>query len=164
MLAGTLPRAAGQNSCVSPFIARMYSPGFFASSLCMIGGLNITRGGEQNGWSYSRMPNKATFQLQIKDLSPTMYMYMSGDGADIESLASIMGANSMFNEYMMTLSGIGLVDRFTPLRNMYAKAQVFAHSVWEERLNPFEIGTTLGDRFLPSRVLSLVLPGNLLPG
>ena len=163
LLAGVLPRATGENSWTSPFIARMYSKGFFASSLCMITGLTVERGGQQNGWTAARLPLKTVLRVQVKDLSPSMYMYMSGDGADLKALVNIMGANSVFNEYMMTMSGMGLVDRLTPLRAMMNKARIFAHAVWTERISPFNIGMTLGDRLFVSRVISAILPGNLLP-
>lgn len=162
-LAGVLPRATGENSWTSPFIAKMYSPGFFASSLCMITGLTIERGGNQNGWNIARLPLKTVLRVQVKDLSPSMYMYMSGDGADLKALVNIMGANSVFNEYMMTMSGMGLVDRLTPLRNMMNKARIFAHAVWTERITPFGVGMTLGDRLLPARMISAFMPANLLP-
>lgn len=159
-LAAVLPRATGQNSWTSPFIARMYSKGFFASPLCMVTGLTVERGGDQNGWSAQRLPLKTVMTVNVKDLSPVMYMYM---GSTLTDMQNLIGANSIFNDYLMTLSGMGLVDQLTPQEQMWRKAVIFGKSVWGARLNPFELGMELGDRLVVSKLISMILPGNLLP-
>lgn len=152
ILAAGLPRGTGANSWVPPFIARMYSPGFFSSPLCAISSISVERGADEFGWTAQRLPGRLSIRVGVKDLSPVMYMYL---GSQESEFKEIFGSNNLFSNYMMTLTGMGVVDQTLPMKQMWRKAVVFASTEWESHLNPFHLGQELGDRFFGARVLSM---------
>lgn len=151
ILAAGLPRGTGANSWVPPFIARMYSPGFFSSPLCAISSISVERGADEFGWTAQRLPGRLTIRVGVKDLSPVLYMYL---GSSESQFKEIFGSNSLFSNYMMTLTGMGVVDQLLPMKQMWRKAVVFGNSVWDTHLNPFHLGMELGDRFFGAKILS----------
>lgn len=159
ILAGALPRAVGNNSYCSPFVCRAYCKGFFASPLAIIDSVTIARGGDVHGWAISRLPTAIDLSFTLKDLSPMMFMAM-GDGGGIWDI--ITGSNSSFNEYLMTLSGMGLRERILPFRNIRRKASILVNSVLSTKLNPFYWGMEAGSR-MPARLLMSVIPTSSLP-
>lgn len=151
ILAAGLPRGTGANSWVPPFIARMYSPGFFSSPLCAISSIAVERGADEFGWTAQRLPGRMTIRVTVRDLSPIMYMYM---GSTESQFKEIFGSNNLFSNYMMTLTGMGVLDQILPMKQMWRKAVIFGNSVWETHLNPFHLGQELGDRFFGAKILS----------
>lgn len=151
ILAAGLPRGTGANSWVPPFIARMYSPGFFSSPLCAISSISVERGADEFGWTAQRLPGRLTIRVGVRDLSPVLYMYL---GSTEGQFKEIFGSNSLFSNYMMTLSGMGVVDQILPMKQMWRKAVVFGNSVWETHMNPFALGMEMGDRFFGAKILS----------
>ena len=151
ILAAGLPRGTGANSWVPPFIARMYSPGFFSSPLCAISSIAVERGADEFGWSAQRLPGRMTIRVGVRDLSPIMYMYL---GSTENQFKEIFGSNNLFSNYMMTLTGMGVLDQILPMKQMWRKAVVFGNSVWETHLNPFHLGMELGDKFFGAKILS----------
>ena len=151
ILAAGLPRGTGANSWVPPFIARMYSPGFFSSPLCAISSIAVERGADEFGWTAQRLPGRLTIRVGVRDLSPVMYMYM---GSTENQFKEIFGSNNLFSNYMMTLTGMGVLDQILPMKQMWRKAVVFGNSVWETHLNPFHLGQEMGDRFFGAKILS----------
>ena len=151
ILAAGLPRGTGANSWVPPFIARMYSPGFFSSPLCAISSITVERGADEFGWTAQRLPGRLTIRVGVKDLSPIMYMYL---GSTESQFKEIFGSNNLFTNYMMTLTGMGVLDQILPMKQMWRKAIIFGNSVWETHLNPFHLGMELGDKFFGAKILS----------
>lgn len=160
ILAGSMPRAIGKNSYTSPFLCRAYCKGFFAVPLGIIDSVNIVRGGDVHGWSISRLPTAIDLSFTIKDLSPVMYMAMGDNGGVLDQ---IIGINTPFSEYLMTLSGMGLRDRILPLRNMKRKAKILVNSLLTTKLNPFYWGMEMGDKPVVHWITD-VLPTTALPG
>lgn len=135
ILAGTLPRAAGKNSYTSPFLCRCYCKGMFAIPLGIIESLSIKRGSSEFGWNNANLPIAVDVNLSIKDLSPAMYMSLGTD-----SWSEVFNQNSSFQEYMLTLSGMGLQDRVLYFKNFMRKMKIWA----EIRKSTSTIGLLLG--------------------
>lgn len=156
LLAGALPRAIGANSYTSPFLCRAYCKGFFAVPLGIIDNINIRRGGDIHGWTNMRLPTQMDVSFSIKDLSPAMYMAMAG--ADLSGeLASLVGADSTFNQYLMTLSGMGVLEQTSPMLNIQRRLKILGESLLRDRLNPTYWGLAWGER-TPLRFITNIMP------
>jgi len=156
LLAGGLPRAIGQSAYTAPFVCRAYCRGMFAVPLGMISHITIKRGADQFGWSTTRLPTCLDISFEIKDLSPAMYVAI-GSGSTWEALMQVFTANSTFQEYLMTLSGMGLADRIGWLRNLRRKATYLLGQVASTKMSPFYWGATLGNT-IPARMISQFIP------
>lgn len=121
LMAGALPRATGKNSYTSPFLCRCYCKGRFAIPLGLIENMTITRGDSEFGWNVNNLPTVVTINLTIKDLSPAMYIALSGN-----KWTDIIGQNSSFQEYLLTLSGVGLQERILYFKQLKRKFQIWA--------------------------------------
>lgn len=106
MLPFVLPRSIGPNAYTSPFLIRAYCKGMFAIPLGLIDSMTIERGGSEHGWNVDMLPTRVNVSFTIRDLSPVMHMPLADSIAD-----AIFGQNSSFQEYLLTLSGIGLAER-----------------------------------------------------
>lgn len=106
LLPFVLPRSIGNNAYTSPFLIRAYCKGMFAIPLGLIDSMTIQRGSAEHGWSSSMLPTVVNVSFSIKDLSPVMHMAITDSAWD-----AVFGQNSSFQEYLLTLSGIGLAER-----------------------------------------------------
>jgi len=162
ILAGALPRGTGMSSHSSPFVCQAYCRGVFASPLCIIENLEVTRGADQFGMNMARLPLKLTMNVTLKDLTPVMYMTMGGDRG---LLNAIFGTDDNFGEYMMTLSGMGLRDRIAPFRAMRRKTKILISTLFKNKLSPNMLGMDFGANNFISRAISAVVSaGRNLPG
>ena len=129
----------------------------FAIPMGMIDSITITRGDSEFGWNYDFLPTKLKISFTIKDLSPVMYMPL-GDSA----FRTIFGMNSPFQEYMLTLSGVGLAERVM-FQDFYKKRIEIAKTmVKNNTLNPMMWGFSLGNHRL-FQAISSFLPKTNLP-
>jgi hypothetical protein len=158
ILAASLPRAVGPNAYTTPFLVRAYSKGMLAVPLGIIDSLTIKRGADQHGWNYQRLPTVVDVSFTIKDLSPAMYMAIGDDSI----LDAVMGENSSFQDYLLTLSGIGLQERLRWLKNIRRRSEALLKTVYANRVSPIAWGlniTHLG----PMRLIKAVAPSTKLP-
>lgn len=161
LLAGALPRAVGQNSYTSPFLCRAYCKGMFAVPLGIIDSINIRRGNDIHGWNNMRLPTQIDVSFSIKDLSPAMYMALAGN---IPALNDIIGADSTFNNYLMTLSGFGVQEITSPLLSMRRRMKALGAALDSEILSPSYWGWAWGQRS-PVKYITNILPvQKLVPG
>ncbi len=160
ILAGALPRAIGASSYASPFLVRAYCKGMFSVPLGIIDSVSINRGGDIHGWSVNRLPTAIDVSFTIKDMSPAMYMAI-GDSA--QQFKDIVGANSSFQEYLATLSGLGISERLTEKINLARKTQIFLKSLYYNRLSPFSLGMTLGSKPIVRSLFSIIPVTKYLP-
>ena len=131
ILAGALPRAGGANSYVQPFLCRVYCKGMFAIPMGIIDSISIKRGDSEFGWTYDNIPTCVDVNISIKDMSPIMYM-MINDAA----FSDILGSDSAFNEYLLTLSGVGLFERISQIQRVLRGMIYTAHTVRNRYFNP----------------------------
>ena len=155
VLAGSLPRATGHSSYSAPFICQAYCRGVFSSPLAMVESLDISRGADQFGFNFARLPLDITIHLTLKDLSPVMSMNMGGDKGIAEQL---IGSEDSFQEYMLTLAGMGLRERLAPYKSLRRKASILLTTLFRNKTSPYLVGMDSG-RLLASRVVSTIVSG-----
>ena len=131
ILAGALPRAGGANSYVQPFLCRIYCKGMFAVPMGIIDSVSIKRGDSEFGWTYDSLPTCIDVNISIKDMSPIMYMIMYD-----KPFTSLIGLDNAFNEYMLTLAGVGLFERISQVRKIVRGMGYAAHMLRNRYFNP----------------------------
>lgn len=147
ILAGALPRAAGPNSYVQPFLCRVYSKGLFSIPMGIIDSISIKRGASEFGWTYGNLPTCVDVSISIKDLTPVMYMGMKSN-----FMPCLFGDATSFDEYLLTLAGVGLFERVSRVSHVRRQAQYFFHRFRNTYTNPLYWEHMVGD----SAVVSLV--------
>lgn len=111
ILAGGMPRGIGGSMYTSPFLVRCYCKGMFSIPTGIIESISMTRGGSEFGWTVSRLPLAIDVNITLKDLSPILYIGIDND------------MNASMDEYMSTLTGLGLYER------------TFIFTRWMRRMN-----------------------------
>lgn len=153
LLAGALPKAIGNSMYTAPFSVRCYCQGMFTVPNGIIDSLTIKRGGAEYGWSYKGLPTAIDITMTIKDLSPILFLSLA---ADDTSLLNVFNSNSAMQEYMLTLSGIGLRDRTLLLPNLKRKFKAaLKMKAADKWLNPEFWGGLIGGA-APTRAISLL--------
>ena len=156
LLAAALPRAVGKNAYSSPFLIRAYCKGMFSIPMGLIDSVSIKRGASEFGWSTSLLPTVVEVSFTIKDLAPTMHIAMMS-GTDV--LWSIFSQNSSFQEYLLTLSGMGLNERLIWFRQVQRKFEV-AFSMFRTSIgSPLWWSTNLGNTSV-ARLVGTFSPWN----
>lgn len=125
------PRAVGLNSYTSPFLIKAYCKGMFAIPLGIVESLSIQRGASEFGWNLSRLPTVIQISMTIKDLAPIMHLAIADSAAGLK----IFGNNTAFQEYLLTLSGMGLNERLLWLNNVGRRLSTIvnmAKTTWGE--------------------------------
>lgn len=158
LLAGALPRAAGHNSYTTPFLVRAFSRGLFAIPLGIIDSMSIRRGDDQYGWSVDHLPTAIDISFTIKDLSPAMYMGIADSGLFGDAFAQ----NSSFQEYLMTLSGMGLRERVLFSKQIKRKIEFMLGQAKQTVGNPYYWSATVSDSVI-GRSISTLLPTSHIP-
>lgn len=99
ILGFVMPRSAGDNTYVSPFLVRAFYKSMFHVDMGIITNCSIQRGDLQ-GWTQDGLPTQVTIQLSIKDLYDIMSMAtgkgdndMIGNPAQLDYLANMCGVN-----------------------------------------------------------------------
>lgn len=154
LLAGALPRGIGKNTYTTPFILEAYAKGQFAIPLGMIESMTIKRGLSEFGWTYQQLPTAIDVTLNIKDLSPAMFLTL-GDGS--EGILDAFKSNTNMHEYLATLSGIGLVERKFLSRKLIRRLNAIALIQKNTTFSPIYWATAAGHSGLV-RTLSNVFP------
>ena len=168
LLAGALPRAAGKNSYMSPFLCRVYCKGIFSIPLGIIESISIKRGSSEFGWTYNNLPTCVDVSVSIKDLSPAMYMAITDNSplTDVISAAtgSIYGVSSSFSEYLLTLSGIGMFERLSISSQIKRRITLLSHTIRNKYTNAnywsMSVGDTLGPRLIANLSSANMIPTN----
>ena len=158
LLAGSLPRSAGEHAYQSPFVLRAYCAGRFSIPLGIIENVSITRGSSDFGWTYQNLPTCMDITISIKDLSPCMYMALRGTGL----FDKIMGDDSTFTEYINTLAGVGLAERINSVLQAQRNAQLRAHNLRNKYFNPNYWTNGAGGSSL-SQFVGLFINQNTIP-
>ena len=103
----------------------------FAVPLGIIESVSIKRGDSEFGWTYDNLPTCIDVSISIKDMSPIMYVTMYDS-----IFEDIMGTDSAFNEYLLTLSAVGLFERISQIHKMIRGVQYAAHKLRNRYFNP----------------------------
>lgn len=159
LLAGVMPRQGGDGTYVSPFICRCWCRGMFAVPAGIIQSLSATRGDSEYGWSLGRLPTTISVSIQIADLSPILFLGMAGNGVWEQAFNN----NTKLHEYLNTLSGLGLKERYYPFQQfrrnldvltLILKNQTFSATVWGMSLADTSFGR-FASMFAPVRAMRL---------
>ena len=148
LLAAALPRQVGKNSYIQPFLLRAYCRGRFAVSLGIIDSISVRRGSDEFGWTSEGLPTQIDVSWTIKDLSPIIFMGLGGGLGDgiLPNLSEILESNNNFQEYLSTLSGLGLQERVIAIEQIKRKFKTWLYTSWTTRLlNPYFWGSTVGN-------------------
>lgn len=155
LLAAALPRAVGNHAYTSPFLVRAYCKGMFAIPLGIIDSISVKRGASEFGWSTSQLPTVVDVSFTIKDLSPVMHMAIASSG--IDELMSVFSQNSSFQEYLLTLSGLGLNERLLMMHNVKRKIYTCLRMWRTTTFNPLYWATSIGQTSI-MRTVSAITP------
>jgi hypothetical protein len=156
ILGGALPRSAGQSSYMQPFLCRVYCKGLFSVPLGIIDNVSIKRGSSEFGWTYQNLPTCIDVSISIKDLSPAMYMSLRS------SVFDSGGGGNSFNEYLLTLAGVGVFERMSMWENMKRRVKYAAHKVRQQYTNSNYWSMEAGNLGI-SRLVANLSPSNMIP-
>lgn len=160
LLGGVGPRAVGPTAYTSPFLVQAYCKGMFAVALGMIVSMTVRRGGEQHGWNYAGLPTAIDVSLEIKDLSPALFLPVSSAQTDI--LETAFGDSSAFQEYLLTLSGMGLAERTLFTQNIRRRIAALNKIIWQQKLSVDAWGGTISHSWA-GRLVSAIMPTTAIP-
>lgn len=159
-----LPRAAGSGSYQQPFVVRAYSKGMFAIPFGIIDSMTIRRGASEFGWSKGRLPTVVEVNFSIRDLSPFMIMAMDMGATLLEPwnmITNIFAENTNFQEYIMTLSGMGLTERLLLSNHIKRRFTVMMKQI-RSKFTVEHIATTMADTNF-GRIIGALSPYSSLP-
>ena len=152
ILAGALPRTGGPNAYVQPFLCRVYCKGMFAIPMGIIDSISIKRGDSEFGWTYDTIPTCIDVNISIKDMSPVMYMTIYDS-----AFSNLLGSDSAFNEYLLTLSGVGLFERISQIQKVLRGAIYTAHTIRDRYFNPVYWSHSIS-QYAPIQFVSSFIP------
>ena len=162
LLAGAFPRAVGRNAYTSPFLVRAYCKGMFAVPLGIIDSITIKRGAPEYGWSKDMLPTQIDISFSIKDLSPVMFIALS-DGS-MKEWFNILGTNSAFQEYMLTLSGSDIAQRALRLGQIKKRAKILLKIAANNKFNAQMFGFSVASETKLGRLITAINPVSRLAG
>ena len=147
LLAMALPRASGNNTYTSPFLVRCWCRGMFAIPAGYVTSLSVSRGDAEYGWSRLRLPTVVNVSMSITDLSPILFIGMLGNGG---WLNSIFQNNSKLQEYISTLSGLGLKQRYYYMTQVRRNIAAMMLNIKNNNIfaSPTLLGMRLGDTWV----------------
>lgn len=165
ILAGACPRADGSSTYTSPFIVRAYCRGMFAVSAGMITSLSITRGDSEFGWSIHRLPTTMAIQMQITDLSPILFLSISGADAGVTEIFNIFKQafvnNTKMHDYLDTISGMGLKQRIYWGMGTWRNTKIAGRIIKSHWGNPTYWGMLFADTWMSRSVMAFRRAGNM---
>ncbi len=99
ILGFVLPRSAGDNTYISPFLVRCFYKSMFHIDMGIITSCSVTKG-DQGAWTQNGLPTQVTVQLSIKDLYSVMTQSrgvgantLLSNPAQLDYLANLCGLN-----------------------------------------------------------------------
>jgi hypothetical protein len=111
LLAAALPLSTGKQSFTSPFLVELYDKGRHQTRLGMFDSLSITRGVSNLGFNKQGQAMAIDVSFSIVDMSSIMHMQLS-QGISVTSDDGIFDEETVFSDYMNTLSSLGLHEQF----------------------------------------------------
>lgn len=125
ILAGALPLATGKQSHTSPFICELYDRGRRTTRLGIITDLTITRGTSNLSFNNDDHPMAIDVTFSVADLSGIVAMPIL-PGFSLNIADGLFDPDSMYTDYMMTLSSLHLrdmTDRWPLVEVQWARAK-----------------------------------------
>lgn len=122
LLAGALPLSTGKQSYTSPFILEIYDRGRNQTRLGMIDSLSVTRGTTNLGFDRNGNAMGIDVSFSIVDMSSIMHMQMSKGFVSLTDDNGIFDEETVFSDYMNTLSSLGLKEQIHSVALGYLNA------------------------------------------
>ena len=144
LLAMVMPRASGSSTYNSPFIIRAWCRGMFSIPAGMITSMSVTRGDAEFGWSRNRIPTIVNVSMSITDLSPILFLSYA-DGSFTGPWRNIFANNSKFLEYVNTLTGMSLKQRYYTMGQILRNLSAAWMTTKKNFLTPTVHGMKWGD-------------------
>lgn len=138
LLALAAPRAVGSHAYASPFLVRVFCKGMFHIPLGLISSLQITRGGDEHGWSDQFLPLSVDVQVQVENLCPQLYLSMNN------GIFDTFTRNTQMQAYLDVLSSLGLKDMIYWWPKVCRKTATALAIARSTVFNPTYHGTLLG--------------------
>ena len=115
ILAFCLPRSAGKNVYVSPFLIRAYYKSMFNIDMGIVTSCSITKG-NQGSWTQDGLPTEVTVNLTIKDLYDVMSLAVFNNEGKVDSETvttnnvDLVLANPGQIDYLANMCGINISE------------------------------------------------------
>jgi len=156
LMAAAMPRAAGSDSYMQPFLLRCYCKGMFSVPMGIIESISIKRGSSEFGWTYQNLPTCIDISINIKDMSPIMYMSLHND-----YFAGLFVQDNAFKQYMLTLAGVGLFERISSWQRIKRNINFAMHKLRNQFFNPAYWSNEVAT-FLPIRMVANFVPAETM--
>lgn len=153
LYAAALPRATGDSTYTSPFLVRAFCKGMYSIPAGIITTLSVSRGASEFGWSLNRLPTVVDVNFTIEDLSPIIFLGLTGSGSNIFQQAFLN--NTKLHEYLSTLSGIGLKERYFQLNQLKRRFKAMALIQRNTTFSATYWGFMMGDSSLVRACMAL---------
>ena len=137
ILAMALPMSAGPSAFTSPFLIELFDKGRLQTRLGMIENLMIERGTGNLGWSVDGLPLGIDISFDVVDLDTIMHMPISGESLSFND-------QSMYQNYMAVLGGLGPLEQTTAMAKFKRKKQVL-QAEWDTWWSPAHFAQWAGD-------------------
>lgn len=168
LLCMALPRSVGFSSYVQPFVIRAYSKGMFAIPYGIIESMSIKRGASEFGWNKQRLPTVVEINFTIKDLSPFMVMGIDIGATPVDAVLSplktfdkVFRENTNYQEYLMTLSGMGLSERLVFTHNVKRRLTAIFKDI-KSLASPNYLGFAFGNSSI-GKIIGAFSPSTRFP-
>ena len=162
LISAALPRAVGDSTYTSPFLVRAFCKGMFSIPAGIISTLSVTRGASEFGWSLNRIPTVVDVNFSIDDLSPMLFLSIAGGQGAWDALKQAFVNNSKMHEYINTLVGIGLKERYYLMgqlkRRLKAAALISKNTLFSATYH----GYVMGDSAIVRSLMALT-PNTWVP-
>ena len=125
IMAGALPLATGKQSYTSPFICELYDRGRRTCRLGLITDLSISRGVSNLSFNHEDNPLAIEVSFTVADLSSIVAMPIL-PGFSLNLTAGMFDPDTMYSDYMFTLSALHLrdiTDRLPLVELQWARAK-----------------------------------------
>ena len=118
LLAGGLPISTGKQSFTGPFLCQLYSPGRFTGRLCMITGIEVTRGAGNMGWNNNGDMLGMDISLTITSLDNYLHAPIDTGMGLFKFGKPVMDDDNPFNDYMAALANLSIADQTDTTRKL----------------------------------------------
>lgn len=112
ILVGALPLSTGPHSYTSPFLCQLYDRGRAQTRLGMITSMSVTRGLNNLAFNHIGEPMAIEINFTVSELSSIVHMPIRSGFRPIgDLLESVFEQESLFNDYVATLSSLSLAEQ-----------------------------------------------------
>jgi hypothetical protein len=117
-LAAALPISTGKQSFTGPFLCKLFSPGRFTGRLCMVTGLEVTRGAGNLGWNNSGDMLGMDLSVTITPLDSYLHCGIDSGMGLFKWGKNIMDDDNQFNDYLSSLANLSVADQTQDTRKI----------------------------------------------